>query len=166
LNIIIIIFLSIPLVGLVLQSREKYKVRRYKRGISRRKAPNIYIFVFFLVILVFCFLAVSLRLIRYTNRYLLSIIYSLIAKRTLVFSRAASANNSPVFLKKTSNRVVFQTSRTFLAASIKIDSIILIYVLSLVFLILMISFVFLYYQAGRILPVYYISVPYKINKSI
>jgi RsiW-degrading membrane proteinase PrsW (M82 family) len=68
-------------------------------------------------------------------------------------------------LKKTSNKIVFQTNRTLFATSTKIDSTILIYALSLVLLVLIISFVFLYYRVGRIFPVYYISVPYKINKN-
>jgi hypothetical protein len=119
-----------------------------------------------LAILVFRPLAVSLGLIHYTNGCLLSIIYSLIAKRILAPSRVASANSSPMFLKRASNRVVFQTNKTFLVTSTKIDSIILIYTLSLVFLVLIISFVFLYYRAGRILPAYYVFVLYKINRSM
>jgi hypothetical protein len=118
------------------------------------------------VILVFRPLAVSLRLIRYTNGYLSSIVYNLIVKRILVPSRAVSANSNPASLKRTSNRVVFQTNRTPLATSTKINSIILIYTLSLIFLILITSFISLYYRAGRILLVYYIFVLYKINKSI
>jgi hypothetical protein len=123
-------------------------------------------FCFFLAILVFRLLVVSLGLIRRTNRYLLFIIYNLIAKRILAPSRVVSANSSLISLKRASNRVVFQTSRTLLATSTKIDSIILIYAPSLIFLILIISFIFLYYRAGRILLIYYVSVPYKINKNI
>jgi hypothetical protein len=110
-------------------------------------------------------LAVSLRLIRYTNGCLLSIVYSLIAKQILAPSRAISTNSNPVFLKKTSNKIVFQTKRTLLTASTKIDSIIFIYVLSLIFLVLITSFVSLYYRINKVIPVYYISVLYKINKS-
>jgi hypothetical protein len=164
LNTILTVFLLIPLVRLVLQSIEKCRVYRYRHGTSRRRAPNICFF--FLEILVFRPLAVSFGLIRYTNKYLLSIIYSLIAKRILALLRAASTNGSPASLKKASNRVVFQTNRTFLVTSTKIDSIILIYVLSLILLVLIISLVFLYYQASRILLVYYIFVLYKINRSI
>jgi hypothetical protein len=165
LNTIATVSLLILLVKLVLQSVEKYRICKHKRGTSRRRAPSIYTFVLFLVILVFLPLAASFRLIHRTNRYLLSIIYSLIAKQILAPSRAASADNSPAFLKKASNRVVFQTNRTLLAASAKIDSIILIYALSLVLLVLITSFIFLYYRAGRILSVYYISVLYKINRN-
>jgi hypothetical protein len=165
LNTITAIFLLIPLVGLVLQSVEKYGIYRYKRGTSRRKALNIYTFVFLLVILVFRLLAVGFRLIHYNNGYLLFIVYSLIAKQTLALLRVVSANSSSVFLKKASNRVVFQTSRIFLVANAKINSIILIYTPSLIFLILIIFLVFLYYQTGKILPVYYIFILYKINKN-
>jgi RsiW-degrading membrane proteinase PrsW (M82 family) len=118
------------------------------------------------VILVFRPLAVSLRLIYYTNRYLLFIVYNLIAKQTLAPSRAVSANSSPASLKRASNRVVFQTNKTPLATSTKINSTILTHALSLVLLVLITSPVFLYYQAGRIFPIYYTSVPYKINKNI
>jgi hypothetical protein len=117
------------------------------------------------VILVFCLLAVGLRLIRCTNRFLLSIVCSLIAKRILAPSRTVFASSSPAFLKRTSNRVVFQTSRTPLAASTKINSTILTCAPSLMFLVLITSPVFLYYRAGRVLPVYHVSVPYKINRS-
>jgi hypothetical protein len=166
LNTITAVSLLIPLIRLVLQSVEKYMVRRRRRGTSRRRALNIYIFVLFLVILVFRLLAVGLRLIYRTNRYLLFIIYSLIAKRILAPSRVVFANSSPISLKRTSNKIVFQTSRTFFTTNAKIDSIILIYVLSLVFLVLIISLVFLYYKAGRILLAYYIFVLYKINRSM
>jgi hypothetical protein len=131
----------------------------------RRRAPNIYTFVFLLVILVFRFLVIGLRLIRRINRYLLSIVYSLIAKRTLAPLRVISADSSPVSLKRTSNRVVFQTNRTLFAASTKIDSTILIYVLSLVFLVLIISFIFLYYRVDKVFLIYYIFVLYKINRN-
>jgi hypothetical protein len=165
LNTIITISLSIPLVRLVLQSVKKCRVCRYKRRISRRRAPSICTFVFLLVILVFRPLAVGLGLIHYTNGCLSSIVYSLIAKRTLASSKATSANSSPTSLKKASYRVVFQTNRTPLATSTKIDSTILTYAPSLVLLVLITSLVFLYYQAGRILPVYYVFVLYKINRS-
>jgi hypothetical protein len=62
--------------------------------------------------------------------------------------------------------MVFQTSRTFLAANTKIDSTILIYTPSLVFLVLITSLISLYYQVNRILLAYYVFVLYKINKSI
>jgi hypothetical protein len=141
-------------------------IYRYKRGTSRKRAPNIYIFVFLLAILVFCFLAVSFRLIYYINRYLLFIIYSFIAKQTLAPLRAASADSSPASLKRTNNRIVFQTNRTLLVTSTKIDSIILIYTLSLVLLVLITSLIFLYYRVSKILLIYYVSVLYKININI
>jgi hypothetical protein len=166
LNTIAAVYLSIPLVGLVLQSVEKYKVRRRKHRTSRKKAPSICIFVLLLAILVFCPLAAGLRLIRCTNRCLLSIVCSFIVKRILAPSRAASANSSPASLKKASNRVVFQTGRTPLVANTKIDSIILTYAPSLILLILMIYPFSLYYRAGRVLPAYYVSVLYKINGSM
>jgi hypothetical protein len=155
----------IPLVRLVLQSIKKYRVYKHKRKTSRKKTPSICIFVFLLVILVFRFLTVGLGLIRYTNRYLLFIFYSLIANQTLAPSRATSANNNPVFLKRASSKIVFQTNRTLLATSTKIDFIILIYALSLVFLVLIISFVSLYYRVGKILPVYCVFILYKINRN-
>jgi hypothetical protein len=158
--------LSIPLVGLVLWFIEKYRVRRYKRGTSRKKTLSIYIFVFLLAILIFRPLIINLRLIYRTNRYLLFIIYSLIAKRTLAPSRIVSADSSPMFLKKTNNKVVFQTNKTLLVTNTKIDSIILIYTPSLIFLVLIISFIFLYYRASKVFLIYYISIPYKINKNI
>jgi hypothetical protein len=135
LNIIVTISLSIPLVGLVLQSVEKCGVCRRKHGTSRRRALSTCIFVFLPVILVFRPLTISFGLIYYTNRYLLSIIYSFIAKRTLAPSRVVSADGSPASLKKASNRMVFQTSRTPLVASTKINSIILTYAPSLVLLV-------------------------------
>jgi hypothetical protein len=145
LNTIAAVSLSIPLIGLVLQSVEKCGVCRRRRRTSGRRALSIYIFVLLLAILVFSLLAVGFRLIHYTNRYLSSIVCSFLAKRTLVPLRAASANSSPAFLKKTSNRVVFQTNRTPFVTSTKIDSTILTYAPSLVFLVLIVSFVFLYY---------------------
>jgi hypothetical protein len=166
LNTITTVSLSIPLVGLVLQSIKKCRVCRHKHRTSRKKTSSIYTFVFFLAILVFRLLAVNLGLIYYTNGCPLSIVCSLIAKQILAPSRAASANSSPASLKKTSNRVVFQTNRTPLAASAKINSIILIYTLNLILLVLITSFVFLYYRANKVLPVYYTSVPYKINRSM
>jgi hypothetical protein len=149
-----------------MQSVEKYGVRRHKRGTSRKRAPSTCIFVFLPAILVFRPLAVSLRLIRCINGCLSSIVCSLIAKRILAPLRAVSANGSPVSLKRASNRMVFQTNRTPLAASAKIDSTILIYAPSLVLLVLITSLIFLYYRADRILPAYYASVLYKINRSM
>jgi hypothetical protein len=96
----------------------------------------------------------------------LFIVYSLIAKQTLSPLKTTSANSNPAFLKRTSNRVVFQTNRTLFVTNTKINSTILIYTLNLIFLILITSFIFLYYRAGRILLIYYISVPYKINRSM
>jgi bacteriorhodopsin len=111
LNTIAAVFLSILLIRLVLQSVEKCRVRRHKRGTSRRRALNIRIFVFLLAILVFRLLAVGLGLIRRTNRCLSYIVCSLIAKRILALSRAASADGSPASLKRAGNGVVFQTGR-------------------------------------------------------
>jgi hypothetical protein len=165
LNTITAVSLSIPLVRLVLQSVEKYGVRRRGRGISWKRAPSACTFVFLPAILVFRPLAVSLGLIRRTNGCLSSIVCSLIAKRTLAPSRAASADSSPTSLKRAGNRVVFQTGRTPLAASAKIDFTILTCAPSLVLLVLMTSPVSLCHRAGRILPAYYASVPYKINGS-
>jgi hypothetical protein len=95
----------------------------------------------------------------------LFIVCSLIAKRTLALLRAVSANSSPASLKRVGNKVVFQTKRTLFVTSAKIDFTILIYALNLILLVLITSFIFLYYQAGRVFLAYYVSILYKINRN-